>query len=518
MPGGEYVNSFISKFGADIMPRGFTYIPTEFSGKVLGTERESQTLVVASHIATYLRMCVKKILGFTCSCGIAKNKMLAKLASNVNKPDDQTTVSANEREVLEFVGNHGVGSIPGIGFASRKILMQKLNPQQRTVPENTVGEPDPFLRMNESALDLPDADNLLPTPTIVAEDVWYYNVNVSNILRQCTALNFKEWFGDEHGLRYWDLMHGIDGSKVVQSTLPSNISVEDSFGKCETFEDLEHHLRNLARLLIERLREEEFEWDRPFIDAETIPRWILGYKAGKEYFGLSNNSDNSKIKQKYGKNAPASNKANQFNVKGNWRRHAKSLRLTVRRRDPSDKAVMGARESRSTVMPLEVYNTTKAISELVNILVSPLYPILRSLLGSSQPEALNLINIGAADFIQGPPMKTITSFFAAKPKQKECSEKTVISEREKLPSQDEKDSLPENVSLEVWNELPKHIQTELRVANAISSQSNNFGNTRVTGGKRTRDEPRQRNTKSKKTSANVKKADASAYFKKSFQS
>jgi DNA polymerase eta len=51
---------------------------------------EEQLLCVGAVISREIRASVFKELGFTCSTGIAGNKLLAKLASPLNKPDGQT--------------------------------------------------------------------------------------------------------------------------------------------------------------------------------------------------------------------------------------------------------------------------------------------------------------------------------------------------------------------------------------------------------------------------------------------
>lgn len=51
---------------------------------------QEQLLAVGAVIATEIRDAIRSELQFTCSTGIATNKLLAKLASPLNKPDGQT--------------------------------------------------------------------------------------------------------------------------------------------------------------------------------------------------------------------------------------------------------------------------------------------------------------------------------------------------------------------------------------------------------------------------------------------
>lgn len=51
---------------------------------------EEQLLAVGATIANEIREAIREQLQFTCSTGIATNKLLAKLVSPLNKPDGQT--------------------------------------------------------------------------------------------------------------------------------------------------------------------------------------------------------------------------------------------------------------------------------------------------------------------------------------------------------------------------------------------------------------------------------------------
>lgn len=63
------------------------------------TEKE-QLLAIGATIAHEIREALREQLQFTCSTGIATNKLLAKLASPLNKPDGQTVRHINRRRWL----------------------------------------------------------------------------------------------------------------------------------------------------------------------------------------------------------------------------------------------------------------------------------------------------------------------------------------------------------------------------------------------------------------------------------
>ena len=53
--------------------------------------------------------------GLTCSCGVAPNRMLAKVCSDVNKPNGQCVISSDPTEIRRFVDALPIRKVPGIG-------------------------------------------------------------------------------------------------------------------------------------------------------------------------------------------------------------------------------------------------------------------------------------------------------------------------------------------------------------------------------------------------------------------
>ena len=60
--------------------------------------------------------------GLTCSVGIAPNKVIAKIASDFNKPDGLTVVSPEEAK--QFLGPLSISKIPGIGKKTALLLRE----------------------------------------------------------------------------------------------------------------------------------------------------------------------------------------------------------------------------------------------------------------------------------------------------------------------------------------------------------------------------------------------------------
>ena len=80
-------------------------------------------LLIGSDIVRSLRAAVWRTLGYTCSAGVARNKMMAKLGSGCNKPNKQTVV--RNRAIQNFLG--------GFKFTKMRMLGGKLGDQVSAV-------------------------------------------------------------------------------------------------------------------------------------------------------------------------------------------------------------------------------------------------------------------------------------------------------------------------------------------------------------------------------------------------
>ncbi len=65
---------------------------------------------------------IKKTVHLSCSVGIAPNKFLAKIASDMDKPDGLTIVTADD--AMAFVESLPIRKVPGVGQNAHKQLMQ----------------------------------------------------------------------------------------------------------------------------------------------------------------------------------------------------------------------------------------------------------------------------------------------------------------------------------------------------------------------------------------------------------
>jgi DNA polymerase IV (archaeal DinB-like DNA polymerase) len=71
-------------------------------------------------LAQQIKEDVRKQLNLTCSIGVASNKTLAKIASDITKPDGLTVIEPNN--AVKYITNMEVDKIPGIGPKTRDSL------------------------------------------------------------------------------------------------------------------------------------------------------------------------------------------------------------------------------------------------------------------------------------------------------------------------------------------------------------------------------------------------------------
>ncbi|MCK5801939.1 MAG: DNA polymerase IV [Lentisphaeria bacterium] len=139
--------------------------------------RFGNPVVVAQHIRALLR----SELQLTGSVGVAPNKFLAKLASDMRKPDGLTITPSDPQEILEFLAPLSVSKIWGVGKVTAEHLASKRI--------RTIGEIQALTRNEAAAL-----------------------------------------LGGGHGRQIWRLSQGLDNRKVDPAPrIEKSISHEDTF-------------------------------------------------------------------------------------------------------------------------------------------------------------------------------------------------------------------------------------------------------------------------------------------------
>nr|KAJ3419344.1 hypothetical protein HK105_007068 [Polyrhizophydium stewartii] len=112
---------------------GFAYSPKDWCGHILGSECDAALdpahlllLRTASHVCGEVRAAIYNNFDLTCSGGIARCKLLAKLAAAQNKPNMQT-VFLDSPQSLAVFDSTDIRKIPGIGLAVHAALAEHPN-------------------------------------------------------------------------------------------------------------------------------------------------------------------------------------------------------------------------------------------------------------------------------------------------------------------------------------------------------------------------------------------------------
>ena len=282
----------------------------------------SWDLMLGSHLAQHIRHKLEEEKGYTATVGISTSKLLSKLAGNVHKPKNQTTLMPPYEEddegrsnVRDFIDGHDIGKIPGIGFKiAQKLRFHVLGAEKPVDNTSIYGDHKDAVKVKDVRL-FPDMgpqmlDKILGGP------------------------------GAEKGIggKVWQLLNGIDGTEVQKAKrVPTQISIEDSYGRLEMMAEVRKELVLLAKSLIRRMHVDLLE------DDDDDPK-------GK--------------KQK-------------------WLAHPKTLRLSTRPRPPPNSGVStysSKRITRSAPLPGFVFNLKDSIDAIAEKLTSEtLIPMFRRL-------------------------------------------------------------------------------------------------------------------------------------------
>nr|CAD1841342.1 unnamed protein product [Ananas comosus var. bracteatus] len=90
------------------------------------TEACAERDISSEEVAAELRNAIYEETGLTCSVGAAPNRMLAKVCSDINKPNGQFILPNNREAVMTFISSLPIRKIGGIGKVTEHILRDAL--------------------------------------------------------------------------------------------------------------------------------------------------------------------------------------------------------------------------------------------------------------------------------------------------------------------------------------------------------------------------------------------------------
>ncbi len=94
--------------------------PLSLDEAYLDVTENKKNIQIATHLAREIKAQILAELSLTASCGVAPNKMLAKIASDYDKPDGLYVIKPDQ--VQWFMEQLDIGKIPGVG----KVTLKKL--------------------------------------------------------------------------------------------------------------------------------------------------------------------------------------------------------------------------------------------------------------------------------------------------------------------------------------------------------------------------------------------------------
>ncbi|XP_042416902.1 DNA polymerase kappa-like isoform X2 [Zingiber officinale] len=90
------------------------------------TEICKQRSISSEEVAAELRNTIYQETGLTCSVGVAPNRMLAKVCSDINKPNGQFILPNDRDAVMTFISSLPIRKVGGIGKVTEQILREVL--------------------------------------------------------------------------------------------------------------------------------------------------------------------------------------------------------------------------------------------------------------------------------------------------------------------------------------------------------------------------------------------------------
>ncbi|CAM9754538.1 unnamed protein product, partial [Hapterophycus canaliculatus] len=191
------------------------------------TSAFDRALLAGARLTAAMRLAVENELGFTVSAGIASNKVLAKLASSINKPNKQTVVPAGaSSDMLDTVP---VRNVRGLGG-----------------------------KLGEAV-------------------VSWSKAQTASDLKRFSEPDLSGNFGPKTGEWLWRVCRGMDDEPVVPNLKPKSLSVCKSFTPVRDEEAVFKWLKLLCTELSHRIAVDREAWSRR---ATKLTLQMISLRAG----------------------------------------------------------------------------------------------------------------------------------------------------------------------------------------------------------------------------------------------
>ncbi|PGG99160.1 hypothetical protein GX51_06419 [Blastomyces parvus] len=326
-----------------------------------------QRLILGSHLASYIRRQLEEHKSYTATVGISTSKLLAKLAGNVHKPRNQTTLlppynptkddgayvdhddddndddaddaakaAQQQSNITRFLDAHDISAIPGIGFKiAQRIRRHVLGRGSASGIYEQLSKADCV-----TVKDVRLHPNMGP---LALNELLLLSSNSNSNGGSGGGVGGGGALPKDIGMKIWGLLHGIDPSPVAEArAVPTQISIEDSYGdgRLEGLDVVRGELVALAKSLLRRM----------VADLTEEVEEVEGEENGEDGHGDCVQSEAERMeKSRRGKA-----------TKRRWLAHPRTFRLSTRIRLPPlpDGApdFSAGRVSRSCAMPTYIFS------------------------------------------------------------------------------------------------------------------------------------------------------------------
>lgn len=410
-----------------------------------------ERMLVAAHLAFYLRQRISDEVGLTCSAGIAPAKSLAKLVGALNKPNQQTTfappiasssagrfIDAKMQEarllhhITEFLDPLDLRKLPGYG----RVVVEKIRDHVHPEATTTAAQRGPKVRSN-----FMEPANVSDEETEGAGEAAPSTpgLTVGTTRKMLSLQEMVDLFGDVTGPRLWALVCGRDAEPVVPAPdFPVQISIEDTYPYPSLRGAAIHS--EIYRLSLSLLRRLELEL-------------VLSERNSSDSGSASQPVDvptDSGVVRDYKDAIPATASKPVKGKAASWVRYPLKLRLSVRQG-------WNNRVSKQAPMPVEVFELEQPREVRAGAMAKACKTLLRALIGGDDVvgDAMNLINIAALELSEKRPQRALVSFFASA---SAGTERSIGASFRKMPEAEAKTG---EIDAAVLASLPAELREEI---------------------------------------------------------